>query len=602
MKRSSQTAASLLFGIMLILANMGLFPQALALSHAAPVVESEPRATLDLTLEAGQRSWNAVARETVADDAPMAEFPAGLMLALDDPLLLFMDGEGTMARLPADAAFAMSELTTTRPVAMMAETPVSFLTVELSDPTDITDREPMPFEVAAGTYTMSVWYVDVAMGVPEAVGEHLASLTLPMLVVVRSGAIEVPSTDASGSTSQVASGEWTVVAPGTQIVPAPDSGPPVLLFVTLQPPLNDVAVEPAQSGPGPQGDSAPQGGTVPQGESAPQGGSVPHESAPQGGSVPHESAPPPTDPAPFDPSIEPESTVTPISIGDGSESGPNGSSGPDDGPNETSTGGSENGGGGEILTETEYIPILVPTVPSSEGDVIIEDTEFVPILIPTVDPNASGSQTPPIVGGVSASSVEVQDVADDDGDGFINMREVELGTYTDKWDSDRDGLSDGDEVNTYGSKPTVSDSDGDGLADGNEVHTYRTLPTVKDSDEDGLEDGYELGAGLGPVDSDSDDNLSDGDEMNYYGTYPREYDSDGDGLGDGDEILSYGSNPLDKDYDDDCLIDGDEVAHGTDIFRYDTDDDGQSDGSEIGGGTDPLEAGIHLPGGNAICS
>jgi len=45
------------------------------------------------------------------------------------------------------------------------------------------------------------------------------------------------------------------------------------------------------------------------------------------------------------------------------------------------------------------------------------------------------------------------------------------------WDTDKDGLSDADELK-YGTNPIEGDSDGDGVFDGVEVHVYQTDPTV----------------------------------------------------------------------------------------------------------------------------
>jgi hypothetical protein len=43
-------------------------------------------------------------------------------------------------------------------------------------------------------------------------------------------------------------------------------------------------------------------------------------------------------------------------------------------------------------------------------------------------------------------------------------------------DTDDDGLTDGEEISTYGTDPLVADTDGDGLTDGEEVNTHGTDP------------------------------------------------------------------------------------------------------------------------------
>ena len=70
-------------------------------------------------------------------------------------------------------------------------------------------------------------------------------------------------------------------------------------------------------------------------------------------------------------------------------------------------------------------------------------------------------------------------------------------------DSDGDGLTDGEEVNTYKTKPLVVDSDGDGLSDEVEVNTHKSNPLLTDSDGDSMPDAQELKEGSSPID-DSD--------------------------------------------------------------------------------------------------
>ncbi|HJQ97615.1 MAG TPA: thrombospondin type 3 repeat-containing protein, partial [Candidatus Polarisedimenticolaceae bacterium] len=66
--------------------------------------------------------------------------------------------------------------------------------------------------------------------------------------------------------------------------------------------------------------------------------------------------------------------------------------------------------------------------------------------------------------------------ADTDDDGLGDLQEVGVSTDPRLPDTDGDGLTDGEEVNVYGSNPTVVDTDGGGVDDGNEVHRDHTDP------------------------------------------------------------------------------------------------------------------------------
>lgn len=80
--------------------------------------------------------------------------------------------------------------------------------------------------------------------------------------------------------------------------------------------------------------------------------------------------------------------------------------------------------------------------------------------------------------------------ADDDGDGLANNLEVLAGTKPNDPDTDRDGLDDGPEVNTWKTNPLNPDTDGDTLFDGLEVD-LGTNPLKRDTDGDGLDDNID---------------------------------------------------------------------------------------------------------------
>ncbi len=75
-------------------------------------------------------------------------------------------------------------------------------------------------------------------------------------------------------------------------------------------------------------------------------------------------------------------------------------------------------------------------------------------------------------------------------------------TNTAAGDVDADGLNNLGEYE-HRTNPTDSDSDDDALSDGDEVNVYGTDPLDTDSDNDGLEDGAEVAAKTDPLNSDT---------------------------------------------------------------------------------------------------
>jgi outer membrane protein OmpA-like peptidoglycan-associated protein len=188
---------------------------------------------------------------------------------------------------------------------------------------------------------------------------------------------------------------------------------------------------------------------------------------------------------------------------------------------------------------------------------------------------------------------------DSDGDGLPDSLERQIGTDPFDPDTDKDGLTDGEEYFAkYGYKtdPLNPDTDGDGLKDGEEVKKYKTNPLDPDTDKDGLSDGTEVKGKFGkaqrpldPLNPDTDgDGLKDGEEVNgRFGTIqqptdPLDPDTDADGLKDGAEVITHQTDPHNPDTDGDWLKDGEEVhTHGTDPLDRDTDDGGVDDGHEV---------------------
>ena len=107
---------------------------------------------------------------------------------------------------------------------------------------------------------------------------------------------------------------------------------------------------------------------------------------------------------------------------------------------------------------------------------------------------------------------------DSDGDGLLDSEEAQIGTDPFDPDTDKDGLSDGEEVKTYQTDPLNPDSDLDALKDGPEVLTYKSNPLDRDTDKGGVADGHE-------VIEDNTDPLNPADDLQLY-TLNIEFDYD----------------------------------------------------------------------------
>ena len=194
---------------------------------------------------------------------------------------------------------------------------------------------------------------------------------------------------------------------------------------------------------------------------------------------------------------------------------------------------------------------------------------------------------------ISPEAPEECNGIDDNCDGALPPDEQDW-PASDCFDTDEDGLTDGEERDDYGTDPNDPDTDGDGLTDGREVLDTTTDPLDPDTDGGGINDGQEvLQDDTDPLDGDDDD--ADGDGLDRgteidLGTNPRLRDTDGDGLEDGEEVRDTETDPTDPDTDGDGLTDGDEVLeHDTDPLDPDTDDGGRTDGQEVlTDDTDPL--------------
>ena len=266
-----------------------------------------------------------------------------------------------------------------------------------------------------------------------------------------------------------------------------------------------------------------------------------------------------------------------------------------------------------------------PNNPDTDGDGLNDGTEVQVTHTNPTDPDTDH-------GGVS-DGIEVghgtdpSNPADDtvvpndpDGDGLSTGEEHQAGTDPNRPDTDRDGLTDGAEVNTLHTDPTKADTDHDGLSDGFEVNgvagtSCRPNPRSKDTDRDKLKDGKEVkGFKIRKKVTTSRGHRA---PIGKVHTNACLTDTDRDGLKDRREakgskvrqkvITTNGvhwlrrlvSDPTKADTDRDGLSDKAEVTgrknrkfgkHKTDPANYDTDGGHIKDGREVKLGSDPSNA------------
>lgn len=90
---------------------------------------------------------------------------------------------------------------------------------------------------------------------------------------------------------------------------------------------------------------------------------------------------------------------------------------------------------------------------------------------------------------------------DSDNDNLTNYDEYLNQTDPRNMDSDKDNLSDGEEIKIYGTDPLNRDSDNDNLSDGEEINIHNTNATNPDTDGDGYNDGIEVDNNTDPLDN-----------------------------------------------------------------------------------------------------
>jgi len=118
----------------------------------------------------------------------------------------------------------------------------------------------------------------------------------------------------------------------------------------------------------------------------------------------------------------------------------------------------KNAAAGTVALNWEY--------PDTDGDTVIDALDNCPSVSNLDQSDVDGD----LLGDVCDP--------DADNDGLNNAEEAVWGTDPLVTDTDIDGLTDGQEVNTYSTDPTDSDSDNDGLTDGDEVMLYGLDPNL----------------------------------------------------------------------------------------------------------------------------
>lgn len=179
-----------------------------------------------------------------------------------------------------------------------------------------------------------------------------------------------------------------------------------------------------------------------------------------------------------------------------------------------------------------YEKVIMVTGGTTYQYVITEEFETKYFKVSVVDEQGNILEAVPFVV-IKTENGYAVNAFDNDNDGIADVFEVLFGTDVNLPDTDGDGLSDYDEVYVIQTEPTVYDSvekgvsdakadsdkdklsneeelaygtdasekdtDRDGLSDYDEIFVHKTKPGVADTDEDTVNDGDELALGLDPL-------------------------------------------------------------------------------------------------------
>jgi LmbE family N-acetylglucosaminyl deacetylase/regulation of enolase protein 1 (concanavalin A-like superfamily) len=161
---------------------------------------------------------------------------------------------------------------------------------------------------------------------------------------------------------------------------------------------------------------------------------------------------------------------------------------------------------GEQITSAELVfsDASVVAVPTLDADGTGVEISFTPREVTSVRLNilaVSGTTSNVGLAEMEVIGVTPMALRDFDNDGLTNAEELVAGTDRLQSDSDGDGLSDGDEVNTHGSNPLLTDTDGDLIPDAFEVNNGLQVTVndaLLDDDNDGFSNLEEFQAGTDP--------------------------------------------------------------------------------------------------------